>query len=305
MRRRNYALQRMAENGYITQEQADASKKKPIVLRGQPQPVRSVAPFFTEEVRKYLEQKYGAKRLYEAGLSVHTGIDIRLQRVANHAVDRGLRLVDKRRGYRRDKPNIVAQGQNIESYRHERWSQPIAEDDIVPAVVANVSPTSARVRVGQQIVELRGDAFAWTRRAPPALFKVGDLIEVRVDKGRCERGPSRPPLSSSRRCSKAHSWPSTIAPGRFARWSAASASSAASSIARRRPTGRSGRCSSRSCTPRRSIAGIRRLRSSSTSRWLTTPAPASRFTCRRTTTGNTKAGSRSGTRSRIRGTCRR
>ena len=180
--RRDYTLQEMAENGYITQEQADESKKKPIVTRGQPQPVRSVAPFFTEEVRKYLEQKYGAKTLYEAGLSVHTGIDIRLQRVANHAVDRGLRLVDKRRGYRRDKPNVVAQGQNIESYRHERWSQPIAEDDIVPAVVANVSPTSARVRVGQQIVELRGDAFAWTRRAPPALFKVGDLIEVRIAK---------------------------------------------------------------------------------------------------------------------------
>ena len=85
MRRRNYALQRMAENGYITQEQADASKKTPIVVRGQPQPLRSVAPFFTEEVRKYLEQKYGAKTLYEDGLSVHTGVDIRLQRAANRA----------------------------------------------------------------------------------------------------------------------------------------------------------------------------------------------------------------------------
>ena len=89
--RRDYTLQQMAENGYITQEQADAAKKKPIVTRGQPQPVRSVAPFFTEEVRKYLEQKYGAKALYEGGLSVQTGVDIRLQRAANRAVDRGLR----------------------------------------------------------------------------------------------------------------------------------------------------------------------------------------------------------------------
>ena len=178
--RRDYTLQQMAENGYITQEQADASKKKPIVTRGQPQPVRSVAPFFTEEVRKYLEQKYGAKALYESGLSVQTGIDIRLQRAANRAVDRGLRLVDKRRGYRRDKPNVAAQGQNIETYRHERWSQPIAQDDIVPAVVMNVSPTSARVRIGEQIAELRGEGIAWGRRAPPALFKVGDLIDVRV-----------------------------------------------------------------------------------------------------------------------------
>ena len=178
--RRDYTLQQMADNGYITQEQADASKNKPIVTRGQPQPVRSVAPFFTEEVRKYLEQKYGAKALYESGLSVQTGIDIRLQRAANRAIDRGLRLVDKRRGYRRDKPNVAAQGQNIETFRHERWSQPIAQDDIVPAVVMNVSPTSARVRIGQQIAELRGDGIAWGRRPPPALFKVGDLIDVLV-----------------------------------------------------------------------------------------------------------------------------
>ena len=44
------------------------------------------------------------------------------------AARRGRRLVDKRRGYRRDKPNIAAQGQNLETFRHERWSQPIAQD---------------------------------------------------------------------------------------------------------------------------------------------------------------------------------
>jgi penicillin-binding protein 1A len=182
LRRRNYALQQMADNGYITQEQADISKKTPIVLRGQPQPVKSIAPFFTEEVRQHLEQKYGAKRLYEGGLSVQTGIDIQLQRAANHAVDRGLRTIDKRRGYRRDKPNVLAQGQTLDAFRHERWTQPMAIDDIVPAVVAAVGPTSARLRIGSQSVELRGDGVAWTRRAPPALFKVGDLIDVRVAK---------------------------------------------------------------------------------------------------------------------------
>ena len=182
MRRRNYTLQEMAENGYITQEEADAAKKKPIVTRGQPQPARSVAPFFTEEVRKYLEQKYGAKSLYEGGLSVQTGVDMRLQRAANRAIDRGLRVVDKRRGYRRDKPNVVAQGHTLEGYSHDRWELPIAEEDIVPALVVAVTPASARIRVGAQSVELRGEGIAWTRRAPPALFKVGDLIEVRVTK---------------------------------------------------------------------------------------------------------------------------
>jgi penicillin-binding protein 1A len=180
--KRDYTLQEMAENGYITQEQADEAKKKPIVTRGQPQPVRSVAPFFTEEIRKHLEQKYGAKALYEGGLSVQTGIDIALQRVANRAVDRGLRVVDKRRGYRHDKPNVVALKQTIGGYRNDRWSQPIAEQDIVPALVTAVSAASARIRIGDQSLELKGEGIAWTRRAPPALFKVGDLIDVLVTK---------------------------------------------------------------------------------------------------------------------------
>jgi len=180
--RRDYTLQEMAENGYITQAQADEAKKKPIVTRGQPQPVRSVAPFFTEEVRKYLEQKYGAKALYEGGLSVQTGVDMRLQLAANRALDRGLRLVDKRRGYRRDKPNVVALGRTVDGYRNDRWSQPMAEGDIVPAIVTAVTPASARIRIGDQAVELRGEAIAWGRRPPPALFKVGDLIDVEIKK---------------------------------------------------------------------------------------------------------------------------
>src|SRR5204863_9808492 len=135
---RNYVLEQMADNGYITQEQMAAAKAKPIVTRGQPQPLKSVAPFFAEEVRQYLEQKYGAKRLYEAGLSVQTGVDYQLQVAANRAIDRGLRVIDKRRGWRRDKPNVITQGQSAASYKNERWNHAIGIDDIVPAVVTAV-----------------------------------------------------------------------------------------------------------------------------------------------------------------------
>jgi penicillin-binding protein 1A len=182
MRRRNYVLDQMADNGNITPAQADAAKKQPIVTHGQPQPLKSVAPYFAEEVRKYLEQKYGAKKLYEAGLSVQTGLDIHLQEAANRAVDHGLRHIDKDRGWRRDKPNVVERSQTPSGYKNERWGQPIALDDVVPAVVMAVAPTSARVRIAQQTVDLRADGVTWTHRAVPALVKVGDLIDVRVTK---------------------------------------------------------------------------------------------------------------------------
>ena len=182
MRRRNYVLGEMADNGYITREQAEEAKKKPIVTHGQPRALKSVAPFFAEEVRQHLEQKYGAKTLYEGGLSVQTSIDMNLQRAANRAVDMGLRLIDKRRGWRRDKANLLAQKLNVDSYRNDRWTQLIAVDDIVPAVVVTVAPTSAHLRIGSNTVDLRADGVAWTRRAPPALLKAGDLIDVKVTK---------------------------------------------------------------------------------------------------------------------------
>src|SRR4029453_14425278 len=67
--KRNVALQRMADERYLTQAQADAAKQKPIVTRGQPNQPPGIAPFFVEEVRKHLERENGAKVLYENGLS--------------------------------------------------------------------------------------------------------------------------------------------------------------------------------------------------------------------------------------------
>jgi penicillin-binding protein 1A len=184
MRRRNYVLQRMAEEGYVTEQQADAAKKRPIVVYGQPRPEPSIAPFFVEEIRKHLEEKFGAKQLYENGLAVRSSLEVTLQRAANRAVDRGLRQLDKRRGYRRSAvKNILASGQTLDRFRHERWAHPMLDGDIVPALVTAVSPVAAQVRVADYHAELRREGFVWTRRtAATDLFKPGDLIEVAIAK---------------------------------------------------------------------------------------------------------------------------
>src|SRR5204863_6333660 len=99
--RRNTVLQRMADERYLTQAQADAAKQRSIVTRGQPNQPPGIAPLFVEEVRKHLEKTYGAKELYESGLAVTTTLDARLQDIANKALERGLRAYDKRHGWRR------------------------------------------------------------------------------------------------------------------------------------------------------------------------------------------------------------
>jgi len=184
-RRNNYVLPRMAEEGFITKEQAAEAASRPLVLLGQPTPDRSIAPYFVEDIRKVLEQKYGADALYQTGLRVQTTLDVDLQEAANAAMDRGLRIIDKRKnGFRKPARNVVAEGHTVEKVSMERWSQPILAGDIVPAVVTFVpgpSGGSARIRVGEYDLELKPSAFAWTRRTSAAqLFKVGDVIEVQV-----------------------------------------------------------------------------------------------------------------------------
>src|SRR5947207_2245708 len=139
--RRNVVLQRMADERYLTQAQADAAKQKPIVTRGAPTQAPGIAPFFVEEVRKHLERQYGAKVLYENGLSVTTTLDPQLQDLANRSLEHGLRAYDKRHGWRRPLRNVVAENHTIEGYKDERWSRAIAVGDVVPAVVVTAPKT--------------------------------------------------------------------------------------------------------------------------------------------------------------------
>ncbi len=184
--RRNYVLTRMAEEGYITADEARAAMARPIVLHGQSAPERSIAPYFAEEIRKTLEQKYGAKALYEAGLRVQTTLDADLQRAANAALDRGLRQIDKRHGgYRRPARNVLAEGRTLQQFTTDSWTRPLVAGGIVPALVTFVPARgdgrNARIRIASREIDLPRSAYAWTRRTTAAdLFKVGDLIEVEV-----------------------------------------------------------------------------------------------------------------------------
>jgi len=183
--RRNYVLQRMAEEGYISEEESKEAQQRPLVLQGQQRPEPSVAPYFVEEIRKSLEQEYGADALYQNGLQVQTTLDAELQEAANRAVDRGLRRLDKRHSGFRKVRNILAEKRPLERFTTDRWNRPILAGDIVPALVTSVTPKggngSARVRIGPHEVELPKTAFTWTRKTAAVDFlKVGDLVQVEV-----------------------------------------------------------------------------------------------------------------------------
>ncbi len=98
--RRNYVIDRMAIDGYITDTQAEIARAKPLELIRRDVADTVSAPYFAEEVRRELIEHYGAKGLYEDGLAVRTSVDPRFQAIAEKALRDGLCAYDRRHGWR-------------------------------------------------------------------------------------------------------------------------------------------------------------------------------------------------------------
>jgi len=178
-RRRNYALDRMAAEGYVTFADAAVAKASPIVTVGRGPSDSAIAPYFVEEVRQHLEAKYGAKPLYEGGLTVETTLDRGLQEAANAALTEGLRALDKRLGFRDPATNVIEGDITLETYRHPAWAAALEEGRVHPAVVTGASADQITTRVGSREVIIPAEGFAWAGRAPSRV-ELGDLVEVRV-----------------------------------------------------------------------------------------------------------------------------
>src|SRR5258708_10649233 len=98
--RRDYVLDRMLDEGFITPEEYQTAKAEPVQPRRRDETEVVHADYFTEEVRRDLLQRYGEKGLYAGGLSVRTTVDPKLQAIADKALRDGLIAYDRRHGWR-------------------------------------------------------------------------------------------------------------------------------------------------------------------------------------------------------------
>jgi len=178
VRRRNYTLARMADEGFITEAVAAEAKARPIVTGGDATPAPSLAPYFLETVRLHLQERYGSNAVYESGLMVRTGIDPELQRAANASLDRGLRRLDKLRGYRKPARNLIAEPIDLES--NPRWLREPGAGDIVQAVATGVDGTTIQLRATTWTGTIARAGYTWTRRRADQLLTPGDLVEVQI-----------------------------------------------------------------------------------------------------------------------------
>ncbi|HEY1382751.1 MAG TPA: transglycosylase domain-containing protein, partial [Dongiaceae bacterium] len=98
--RRNWVIDRMAEDGHITVEEAAAAKQEPLELHTRDATEHVTADYFAEEVRREIVQQFGEDGLYKQGLAIRSTIDPRLQEIADRVLREHLVDYDKTQGYR-------------------------------------------------------------------------------------------------------------------------------------------------------------------------------------------------------------
>ncbi|MCP4757023.1 MAG: PBP1A family penicillin-binding protein [Proteobacteria bacterium] len=106
-RRRDLVLAKMAEAGYITNQQKIRAQLSPIELKLNKKLDYNETAYYTEHVRRYLFEKYGKDQLYRGGLKVYTVMDLKQQIAAQNALHKGLVEHDKRQGYRGPVKNLL------------------------------------------------------------------------------------------------------------------------------------------------------------------------------------------------------
>ena len=99
--RQVYVLTRMMEEGFITREQMDKAAAEPLKLRPM-KPKDKVAAYFVENVRRYVQEKYGADVLYKEGLTIYTTLNLSAQKAARDALLKGLTEMEERGKYAKD-----------------------------------------------------------------------------------------------------------------------------------------------------------------------------------------------------------
>lgn len=104
--RQVYVLNRMAEVGFIKPEEATAAIKEPVTVYVR-ENFEDKAPFFMESVRLILREMIGEDTLLDKGVKIQTSLDLDKQIVAQESVERNLRDLDKRQGFRGAQKNVV------------------------------------------------------------------------------------------------------------------------------------------------------------------------------------------------------
>jgi len=196
--RQKYTLNRMLDEGFITEGEKEEALETPIIISEEKENTFEKSPHFTEHVRRYLEKRYGADLLYSGGLKVYTTASLDLQQKALKALEKGLRELDKREGYRGPIATVSpAEYDRVRKEANEVFiKSPPAEGIIVKGVVSEINDETgeATVLLGNLKCLLPFEGMKWAKAYKPnGLYsplpkkisdsiRQGDIILCRLEK---------------------------------------------------------------------------------------------------------------------------
>ena len=185
--RRRYVLRRMLLDGYIGQKQYASAVEERIVVYPREELYALMAPYYTEQVRRELIDRYGERAILEDGLRVYTALNLEAQSLAQRAMDRGLHDLDKRQGFRGPLarlPRPSSRRHFVQSYRQAmgltgETPMPLLPGTVYVALITGFSPRgdAAWVDVAGASGAIPLAAMRWAR--PPAPLERIDLHYLR------------------------------------------------------------------------------------------------------------------------------
>lgn len=194
-KRQIYVLNRMLAEGYITNIQATEAINTKLDIKPRKNWYIEEVPWYTEHVRRYVEKKYGKEALYNQGLKIYSAVNVSMQRMAKEEMEKGLKELDKRQGYRG--PIRRLPPEEIEGFAKELQDtidqEPLEIGSVVRAVVIAVdnSNNDVTVRLGNGLGRIKIEDMSWARKPNPDVayyadrlkrpgdaVRIGDVIKV-------------------------------------------------------------------------------------------------------------------------------
>ncbi len=195
--RQIYVLNRMVDEGFISNIQATEAINTAVEIKPRRNWYIEEIPYYTEQVRRYVEQKYGREALYTQGLQIYTAASIEMQKIARQEIENGLYDLDKRQGYRGPEKNLAPE--EIEAFskaiQAEQELNPLEVGQTVKGVVLKVDDKNkvVTVRIANALAQIALEDMQWARKPDPDVayyeakvklpseaLHVGDVILVKA-----------------------------------------------------------------------------------------------------------------------------
>ncbi|MBT8492930.1 MAG: transglycosylase domain-containing protein, partial [Deltaproteobacteria bacterium] len=194
LERRDVVLDRMAEHGFVSTEEASSAKSADLVLRPMEDRFGTVMPYYAEHIRRYITEKYGAEQLMTGGLRIEAAAEPVVEAMAYENVIFGARKQDKRQGWRGPEAHLEGKKRDtfLERAKELYGQGPLDPDRRYLGLVEELQGRAAKVNVGGTVYDLPLRNMNWASkwRVRPAVndqtigsvsraLEVGDVIWVK------------------------------------------------------------------------------------------------------------------------------